>query len=193
MAKDVSIKKDGVVQEYDGVKKIKTHDIDGNTTTWIPNSETKTGTRKINKNGTYKASDDGFYGYSKVVVSASKNAVGKKPDGKTYKVDVDDSGNLVETLIPDRIKITTNPTKLSYNDGEEISLTGAVVKAYTDASTVWEADGYSGGVISLSELSVNPTNADSGQINNNVQEITVEWYRPDDETLLTDTFNISVS
>lgn len=193
MPKDITIKKDGASTIYSGVERIKTHEIESGTTVWIADDETKTGTKTVKKNGTYKAANDGFYGYSKVIVKTKAKAIGKKQDGKTYGVGVDDNGNLYEELEPDRIKITTQPTKLQYNDGEDIDFTGGVVKAYSDANTIWEGQGYTGGIIPLNELTLKPAKASiSGTPSFNDNQITVQWERPDDGEPLTDTFEISV-
>lgn len=189
MAKNITIQTDGTAVNYNGVKTILTTDADGKHLTWIPLDETGLAIKTVKKNGTYKAKDDGYYGYRQVTVKAS-GTTGTKPDGKTYFVDVDEDGNLVETVIPDRIKITTQPTKTTYADGEKISLSGAVVKAYTSETDVWDVSGYSGGVIPHSELTVEPNVA--GEVVPTAQ-ITVIWKRPQDDEELTATFTITVS
>lgn len=59
---------------------------------------------------------------------------------------------------PDHITITSEPTKLVYNDGETIDFTGLVVVAYNDDGTVWD-DKYEGGVIPLEKLTFPVTTA----------------------------------
>lgn len=160
MSKNIVVQRDGVAENYT-VKKIHTTSRDGDNATWIPLDETEQAIKTIVRNGTYKASSDGYYGYSKVIVKAGGKTVGTKPDGKTYAIGTDDDGWLTETLLPDSIRITTQPTKTSYSDGESIDLTGAVVKAYS-LDDLWEGDGYSGGVIPLSELTTEPSVASGG-------------------------------
>ena len=157
MAKNITVKTDGTAVQYSGVKTLKTSNPEGGSTTWIPLDETRLAIKTVKKNGIYKAKDDGYYGYEKFTVSA-KGTTGKKPNGKTYHIDTDEDGWLTETLLPDNIKITTNPTKISYTDGESISLSGAVIKAYS-GTDLWEGDGYSGGVIPNSEIALNPDKA----------------------------------
>ena len=163
MAKDITVETDGTAVNYSGVKKIQTHDTGGDNSLWIPMDETQLGTLKAKKNKTYKASDYGYYGFSKVTVEAKKMAVGKDPNGNPEAVEVDDNGNLVYTELPASIAITTNPSKMSYNNGESISMAGAVVKAYKNGGGIWTGDGYSGGVIPNGELILVPERADASQ------------------------------
>ena len=156
--------------------------------------EPELGTKTINKNGTYEASNDGLDGYSKVTVKIKK-LVGKKSvssggDGNEHVASIDDDGNLSYSVLPSSIVITTNPTKISYDDGETISKSGMIVKAYKADGNLWEAAGYTGGVIPNNELTLDPTNADASQSS---QTIYVNWNRPEDNKELTDTFNISIN
>jgi hypothetical protein len=157
LSKNIVVQLDGVAENYT-VSKIHTTSRDGDNATWIPLDETEQAIKTIVKNGTYKASSDGYYGYSKVIVKvkAGGKTVGTKADGKTYAIGTDEDGWLTETLLPDNIRITTQPTKTSYTDGESIDLAGAVVKAYS-LNDLWEGDGYTGGVIPLSELTAEPS------------------------------------
>jgi hypothetical protein len=50
---------------------------------------------------------------------------------------VDEDGNLVKTPIPTSIVLVTTPTKMDYNDGETIDLSGAVVVAKMADGTTW--------------------------------------------------------
>lgn len=196
MAENIFVQTDGVKHNYNGVKSIRTKNMDGGTTKWMPNEDTPLRTKNISKNGTYKAKNDNVYAYDKVVVKVTGKATGKKQDGNIYVVKpkgVDQE--LVETLVPSSINITTNPTKTSYNDGETIDVTGMVVKAYKGDGGLWTATGYSGGVIPNSELNIYPRVADytgegsSGQ----TKEVEIIWLRPEDEEELTDTFNITIA
>lgn len=60
------------------------------------------------------------------------------------------------------IEIITPPTKTTYETGETIDLTGAVVKAFYPDGKPWEGDlTHPGGLISASELVANPSTAES--------------------------------
>lgn len=163
MAKNIVIQTDGTAVTYSGVKEIETNDPEEGRVTWIPMDETELAIKTVNQNGTYKASSDGYYGYRQFTVSTKNKGktVGTKPDGRTYAVDTDDDGFLTETLLPDNIRINPQPTKTTYSDGESISLSGAVVKAYSK-DDIWEGEGYSGGVIPHSELTLEPSTASGG-------------------------------
>lgn len=163
MAKNVVIQTDGTAVTYSGVKEIETNDPEQGRVTWIPMDETELAIKTVNKNGTYKASDDGYYGYRRFIVATNNKGktVGTKSDGRTYAIDTDNDGWLTETLLPDNIRINPQPTKTTYQNGETISLSGAVVKAYSK-DDIWEGDGYSGGVIPHGELTLEPSTASGG-------------------------------
>ena len=62
----------------------------------------------------------------------------------------------VELPLPAKIRVTTLPTKITYDDGEAISKTGMVVKAYNADDTIWDYLSYTGGVIPNNEIALNP-------------------------------------
>ena len=159
MGKNIIIQTDGVSHTYNGVEEIHTQDKDGNRTTWVPLDGTNLGVKTITQSGTYKASDDGYYAYSKVIVNAKAKAVGKKEDGNTYAIATNDQGETVEVLLPDTIKIETAPTKQTYDEGESIDLAGAVVMAYNGDGTVWHDVDHLSGIIPVSELHPAPQKA----------------------------------
>ena len=188
MSKSIIIQTDGVAATYSNVKRLHTSNAQGDNAYWIPYEEAAQGVKTVNKNGTYKASSDGYYGYSKVIVNTNGNTVGVKSDGKKYKVTVDNSGYIVYVEMPYKIKVDTEPTKMSYTLGEPIDLTGAVVKAYVKDGGTWNAVGYSGGVIPLDEITVEPVVAsESG-----TQVIALHWTCPDDDEEFTAMINITV-
>lgn len=159
MGKNIIVQTDGVSHTYNGVEEIHTQDKDGNRTTWVPLDGTNLGVKTITQSGTYKASDDGYYAYSKVIVDAKAKAVGKKEDGKTYAIASNDQGETVEILLPDYIKIETNPAKMSYNEGESINLAGSLVRAYCDDGSIWQDVDHLNGIIPVSELHPAPQKA----------------------------------
>lgn len=188
LIQNVVIETDGVSHSYGGVKKIRTADAERNHTYWVPLKGTKVKTKEIYKNGTYKAVDEQFYGYDKVIVSVGAEGVtvGLKENGRTYAVTTTEDGFFRESLLPDNIRIITEPTKKTYEAGEQIDLTGAVVKAYS-LNDVWEASGYSGGRIPVAELIAKPSEAIEG-----VTTISITWNRPDDNAELSDDYTITI-
>lgn len=170
MSRLVSIIEGQSSKQFNNAQFLRTSLQGGGYCDWVLEDEHKLLTKTFTKKGTYYAANekdsDGqpYYGYSQVTVNVSEDGkvTGKKPDGNEYNVAPDDNGNLVETVLPSSIRITTNPSKMSYNEGEAISLSGAVIKAYKGDGSLWEASGYSGGVIPNSELTLNPATASGG-------------------------------
>lgn len=160
MSKNITIQEGGVAKQMT-VDKLKTNLVGGGTCLWVPEDEVTLGQKTISENGTYKASDDGLYGYSQVMVSNAGIASGTIPsgatiptgDGNEYAVTTDGSGNLDFLKIPSSIRITTQPTTTEYYDGDTIDYTGMVVTKY-------DANGQSMGTVALSELILPVTQAD---------------------------------
>jgi hypothetical protein len=74
--------------------------------------------------------------------------VGTDPEtGNDIVVGVDEDVNLVNTPLPSSIVLVTNPTKMSYNDGESISMTGAVIVAKNADGTTWTSADYPNGIV----------------------------------------------
>ena len=120
-------------------------------------------TKLISENGTYRARDDGYYGYSEVTVSNTEAIIGiNSTDENEYYVEADNNNYLVETLLPSRIEVVTPPTKIVYADGEAIDTTDMIVKAYSRDDSLWENTGYTGGIISLNEITIEPTIVELG-------------------------------
>lgn len=134
----------------------------------VPPTQPNLTTKSISQNGTYRASDDGADGYSQVTVSGVGEATAILPnpiggDNNEHYIKPNPSTGVVEdTVLPSSITITTMPTKTVYTNGETIDATGIVVKAYKNDGTIWESTGYTGGVIPLSELILDPTTATTG-------------------------------
>lgn len=79
---------------------------------------------------------------------------------------------------PDHILITTPPTKLTYEVGETIDITGMVVTAYNSDDSVW-------GVVPSDEITIDPATALTS-----ATTIIVTWNNGVED--LTDTFDITV-
>lgn len=159
MSKNIVIQEGGVGKNLT-VDKLKTNLVGGGSCLLVPEDGTTLGTKYINANGTYKASDDGYSGYSEVTVSGVGEVTGKAPDGSgdeaTARVDPE-TGGIVITKLPYSIAVTTNPSKTSYFDGEAINIGGMVVKGYLKDGSLWTDSAHPNGVIPNSELTIDPT------------------------------------
>lgn len=167
MSKGVKIKEGDSGKSFSGVKKIRTNNINSGTTYWVPEDETKLGTKSINENGTYKASSDNLYGYSQVTVSGigtgtytaqEGDVLGGNPliEGNPYGINEEGA-----TLYPSAIKMYLRPAKTTYEEGEHIELTGGVFRGYlADEETQWGGDGtHPNGIIPHNELRIDPPTA----------------------------------
>lgn len=132
MSKNIVINEGGIGKQLT-VDKLRTNLVGGGTCLWVPEDGTSLGTKYITENGTYRASNDGYYGYSEVTVSGIGSVTGKDPDtGEDVTVTKDpDTGEIVETVVAAEIRVTTAPTKTTYTNGENIDFSGIVVHAYS--------------------------------------------------------------
>lgn len=120
-------------------------------------------TKDITENGLYSASSEGAYGYSQVNVNVNRVvAVDSSTDGgddNEYLIDTTKNGDvtiITKTLLPTTIEITTSPNKRRYITGEDVDITGMVVKAYKRDGTLWTSSDYPNGIIPNSELIIEP-------------------------------------
>ena len=154
MSKNITIQEGGIAKQITA-NKLKTNLVGGGTCLWVPEDETMLGTKTITENGTYKASEDGYYGYSEVTVSGIGSATGKDPDGSgdeaTAEVDPG-TGEIVISKLPSSIAVDTPPTKQEYSIGQTIDYSGMVVKAYLQSGGVWTDSTHPNGVVPNSEL-----------------------------------------
>lgn len=155
MSKNIIIQEGGVGKQLTA-DKLKTILVGVGTCLWVPEDEVRLGTKSVSENGTYVASNDGYYGYSQFSVSGVGTATGRDPvTGQEKMVTVDpETGDLVETVLPVEIRVTSPPTKTEYQSGETINISGMVVKAYG-------ANGDEMQVVPLNQISINPTVAPS--------------------------------
>ena len=142
----------GLVPFSETVDKLRTPGIGGSDITWVPEDQTRCEALHVTANGTYAAASAGKYGYNYVTVSVAGDSVtGKDGDGDEATATPDPETGIIEyNKIPSRIEITTQPTKLTYNEGQAIDFTGAVVKAYFETGGEW-------GVVQNGEITLNPT------------------------------------
>lgn len=142
----------------DTLDKIQTQGIGGGSVTWVPEAATRCETLRVTANGSYSAETAGVYGWDNVLVSVPGSSVtGKDPDtGEEVEVHPDpETGEIVKTVIPEEIRVTTLPTKTTYANGETIDYTGIVVHGYSST-------GRDLGAIPFSELVFPVTTAQGG-------------------------------
>lgn len=155
---NASIKEGGIARLFDKVKKVLTKLQGGGNQTWVPEAGTNLTTKSIDKNGVYRAVDDGDYGWSTVYVNVptTDSVTGIDPEtGKTVTYNTDpNTGDLVKQEVPASIAVITPPTNPYgiYVDGQSISKEGMVVKAY-------DSNGNEMQTVPNSQISFNPTNA----------------------------------
>ena len=174
MSVNITIKEGGVAKNLTA-DKLRTNLYGGGTCLWVPEDDVQLGTKSIDENGTYKAEDDGYYGFSQVTVNVPGGAggppggkgssvVGKKPNGNDAVITIDQNGDIVEMELPSEIRVTTPPDDTNYLDGDEIDYTGMVVKAYKADGTLWTNETYTDGVVPLNELVLPDTHADFSKV-----------------------------
>lgn len=161
MSKSIVIQEGGIGKQLT-VDKLNTDLVGGGTCLWIPEDEINLGTKSVSENGTYKAEDDGYTGYSQVHVNVSgggggggDNIVGRDSDGNEVVATKDPNTDVITvTKIPSSIEVITPPTNPygTYIDGQTITKDGMVVKAY-------DANGNEMQVVSIGEITINPTTA----------------------------------
>lgn len=167
MSKNITIQEGGVGKQFTAIK-LRTNQVGGGSCDWIPEDEL--GEKTITANGTYSASDDGLFGWSRVTVNVPTSSGGSGggsgtgtgtggtgitstgQDGNEYNYNTDGSGNIVETKLPSSIEVTTLPRFTTYFNGATIGKEGMVVKAYY-------GDGTEYGIINNDEITLNPTQA----------------------------------
>lgn len=155
---------EGGKQYMFSVKRLSTILTAGGICKWIQKAAVALGLKSINlDNKTYKASDDGYYGYSQCTVSGISITRSTDGDGNTV-VTHTDGGGTVSIVVPDRIVIDTLPTITNYADGATINFSGMVVKAYKADGTLWTDESHPNGIIPFDELILPVTVADNGSV-----------------------------
>lgn len=156
MSANTSIKEGGQARSFGPVAALMVQGDDGKYLPWVPESERQLDTKSISKNGVYQAKKDGVYGWRSfhVNVPTDQGVTGTDPTtGQQVAVGVDPTtGELTETAVPVEIRITTPPSQLSYTDGEQIIMDGAIITAY-------DASGNEMQIVPLSEITIHPVTA----------------------------------
>ena len=158
--KTISIRKPGTYQAWvEDVYGYSKATVSG----LLKESEIKTISKEITENSTYRAEDEGFYGYDVVSVNVpggggtappsyapGSSVVGTYPDDdEPVTVSVDDEGNLIKAGLADHILLDTPPDKLTYHDGERITLAGAVVRGYLKNGVPYKNASYQDSILPL--------------------------------------------
>lgn len=154
MAKNIVIQENGVAKQLTA-DKLKTNLVGGGTCLWVPEDGTTLGVKTITQNGTYNASDDGYYGYSQVIVNGQGTATGTDGDGDEAVAHTDPiTGELQTDKVPSSIEVVTPPTNPYgiYQNGQAIGTNGMVVKAYLQTGGEY-------GTVPNGEITLNPTTA----------------------------------
>lgn len=157
-SKNIKISEGSHARAFGPVSRLRVADQDSGTEDFVLESDTTLITKSVDVNGTYHAAAEGAYGYSRVTVNCSQEAdsiSGKGQDGKTYVVEKDESGNIVETNVPTEIRVTTPPDILIYGDRARLDFTGLVLTAYGSDGEVWTSDDYPEGIIPIDDRYVN--------------------------------------
>lgn len=162
MSKNIVIQEGGIGKQITA-DKLKTNLVGGGACLWVPEDGTRLGTKNISENGTYKASDEGLYGYSDVTVNGIGKASGTGADGEQHEYAEDGSGGITDTILPSSILVVMPPTVTQYADGAIIDFSGMVVKAYLRSGNVWSDSAHPDGVIPISELTLPVTTASKSE------------------------------
>lgn len=155
MSANTSILEGGNARSFGPVKALMVQGSDGKYYPWYPESDRALGTLSVDKNGVYKASDKGVYGWSRVSVNVPQNegVTGRDPDtGEDVYVHPDPSGELVKDVLPVEIRVIEPPTNPYgiYVDGQTITKDGMVVKAYGTNGDEMQ-------IVPIGEITINPT------------------------------------
>lgn len=135
MSANTSIAEGGKGRSFGPVKCLMVEGDNGEFYPWYPEADRALDSLSVNKNGIYRASDRGVYGWDRVSVNVSQSdrVTGKDPQtGQEVTVTSDpQTGELVETVVPVEIRIITPPTFIGpYGDGAYIDFSGLTVAAY---------------------------------------------------------------
>ncbi|MCR5718677.1 MAG: hypothetical protein K6F80_06570 [Oscillospiraceae bacterium] len=183
MAKNITILEGSTSKSFSNVNKLRVNNVGGGTSDWVPEDEVQLTTKHISENGTYTASDDGYYGYSEVTVSGvggfnytagEGDSIGgvDLTEGNEYDISADpETGDVTVIELPSAIAVTHQPDKTSYIDGEEIDPDGLVVQAYTANGDLWENENYFQGTIPVNELILDPTHASAEEADDSEMDV----------------------
>ena len=142
---------------------LKTSLQGGGTGLWVPRMDVELKSKYITKSGTYAAKADDCYGFDQVTVSGVDVEITQDDDGND-EADITDGDRTISVPLPSSIVIDQLPLFIGpYTDGQAISFTGMVVKAYMRNGTLWHDNGHQNGIIPISELTLPVTIAHADQ------------------------------
>lgn len=156
MSANTIISEGGKGYSFGPVKALMVEGDNGDFYPWYPEADRALGSLSVDKNGVYRASDRGAYGWNRVSVNVaqSDSVTGRDPDtGEEKSVTVNpETGELVEKVVPVEIRVIEPPTNPYgvYVDGQTITKDGMVVKAYG-------ANGDEMQTVPVGEITINPT------------------------------------
>ena len=134
-------------------RKLRTKLSGGGTCLWVPSDTVVRASKNISENGEYTAANEGIYAYEQINVSRYVNKICGNKNGVPY-IAYSSNGQIYEQELPTEIRVTTNPTKTQYQNGEYVDYTGIVVKAYDSNGNLWTNSRYPNGVIPNNELNM---------------------------------------
>lgn len=163
--KSITIKEGDLGKTMPSIDYLEIPKQGGGMTKWAAEENFPLKEKTVKGNGTFYAELDDCYGFSEFTVEVDKESH-TGDDGNEYVDDVVDGGGdeggdeVVEKLVPSSIKIETKPTKLTYEDGQDITIEGIVVKAYCGDGNLFTSEDYPDGIIPIDELEFEPKKAD---------------------------------
>lgn len=158
MSANTSIREGGSARSFGPITCLMVEGGNGEFYPWYPEADRQLDSLSVNKNGIYRASDRGVYGWNHVSVNVAQSdrVTGKDPEtGEEKTVTADpETGELVETVVPVEIRVIEPPTNPygTYLDGQTITKDGMVVKAYGANEDEMQ-------VVPIGEITINPTTA----------------------------------
>lgn len=93
MSKDIIVQLKGEPQELSGVERLSLDGVgDDLGSIWVPEDEVQLTEKTITENGTYRATDDGEYGWKRVIVNVPMELSGTTPTGENWSVSMSGDG-----------------------------------------------------------------------------------------------------
>ena len=162
MSANASISEGDKGYPFGPVKALMVQGDNGKYYPWYPESDRALDTLSVDKNGIYRASDNGVYGWGSVSVNVSQaeSVTGRDPDtGEEVVIRPGPDGELEEIVVPVEIRVIEPPTNpyVTYIDGQTITKDGMVVKAYLASGELWTDESHPDGVVPNGEITINPT------------------------------------
>ena len=163
-AKSTILISEGGVLRALKAKRLETLVDENDTCRWVRKGLVELDTLSVNvDNTTYRAEDDGAYGYSQVTVSGISIQRDTDEHGNERVTHTDASGTTTE-IVPSSIVIETPPTFTGpYGYRAYIGTEGMVVKAHKNDGTLWTDENHPDGAISEDEYTISPLITDMSE------------------------------